>query len=514
MAPPCFARLFVACLTFLLVADAVSRTNPAFAGAQDGTSSSGGDAVAATRPGTAPTEAGSDPTGPGVASTGAAPALRPEQLDQAVAPVALYPDSLLAQVLMAATYPLEVVQAERWVKQNPTLKGSAAELNKLTWDPSVKSLIDFPQVLAMMSERLDWTVKLGDAFLADRKGVMDAVQRLRRKAQAEGNLKTTKEQKVTVEQPPATQPAAPPQPGAPPPAPPSPVILVESTSPSVVYVPTYNPTVVYGAWPYPAYPPYYYTPPGYAAGAALVGFGVGVAVGAAWGHAWGHCNWHGGDVDIDVNRNVNFNQNINRNSYNTRYNNVNNVNRSTTGARSFQHDASHRKGVAYRDAATTERYRGAGASRSTAQARESYRGRAEAGRQELARGGGSDGYRGSGSGGYRTSSDGYRGSGSGSGRSASPSAYRDGGGRTDSQARASGGQGRDYSGTRSSGFSGSDYGGAGARSASSRGQSSRSSYSSSGSRGGGYSGGYSGGSRGGYSGGGRAGGGRGGGGRR
>src|SRR5688500_11982678 len=287
MAPPSsFARVFLACLTFVPAAEAVSQTNPATAGVPGRAAPAAGGAGPGTRRGSAAAEAGAAPGGAEFGPPASAPPLKPEQLEQAVAPVALFPDSLLAQVLMAATYPLEVVQAERWVKQNPTLKGSPAELNKLTWDPGVKSLIDFPQVLNMMSERLDWTVKLGDAFLADRKAVMDAVQRLRQKAQAEGNLKTTKEQTVSVQQPPASQPAAP---GAPPPPQ---VIVVESTSPSVVYVPTYNPTVVYGAWPYPAYPPYYYTPPGYAAGAALIGFGVGVACGAAWGHAWGHCDWH------------------------------------------------------------------------------------------------------------------------------------------------------------------------------------------------------------------------------
>src|SRR4051812_29545821 len=188
--------------------------------------------------------------------------LKPEELEQVVAPIALYPDSLLAQVLMASTYPLELVQADRWVKQNPKLKDSPEALNKLSWDPSVKSLIGFPQVLTMMSEKLDWTVKLGDAFLADQKAVMEAVQRLRGKAYAGGNLQTNKDQKVTVE------PAAAGAGGAPS----SQVIVVESANPSVMYVPAYNPTVVYGGWPYPAYPPDSY-PPRYFPGAGLVGVG-------------------------------------------------------------------------------------------------------------------------------------------------------------------------------------------------------------------------------------------------
>ena len=190
------------------------------------------------------------------------PTFKPEEIEQLVAPIALYPDALLAQTLMASTYPLEVVAAARWVKENPKVEGTALEdaMQKQSWDPSVKSLTAFPQVLAMMDAKLDWTQKLGDAFLAQQNDVMDAVQRLRAKAQAEGNLKTTPEQTVIVEQQPANveqkvvvqqQPAAAPQ---------TTVIKIEPTNPQVVYVPTYNPTVVYGAWPYPAYPPPYLLP--------------------------------------------------------------------------------------------------------------------------------------------------------------------------------------------------------------------------------------------------------------
>ena len=162
---------------------------------------------------------------------------KPEEIDALVAPIALYPDDLLSQIFMASTYPLEVVQANRWASQNQNLKGDAlAEgLEKQDWDPSVKSLVNFPEVLSKMSDKLDWTQKLGDAFLEQQKDVMDAVQRLRAKAEAAGNLKTTEQQKVIVEEK---------------------VIKIEPASPQVVYVPTYNPTVVYGAWPYPAYPPY------------------------------------------------------------------------------------------------------------------------------------------------------------------------------------------------------------------------------------------------------------------
>ena len=166
-------------------------------------------------------------------------------------------------------------------EQDPERDALTAALEKQTWDPSVKSLVNFPQVLDMMNEKLDLTQRLGDACLAQQKDVLDAIQRLRAKAQAQGNLKTTKEQTVIVEQPPAQttiveQPAAQ-----------TTVIKIEPANPQVVYVPTYNPTVVYGAWPYPTYPPYTYYPPGYAAATAAFSFTAGVALGAAWGYAWG-----------------------------------------------------------------------------------------------------------------------------------------------------------------------------------------------------------------------------------
>ena len=151
-----------------------------------------------------------------------------EELDQLLAPIALYPDDLLTQILMASTYPLEVVQAERWAKQNKSLKGDAlkAALEKQPWDASVKALVPFPDVLTMMSEKLEWTQKLGDAFLAQQKDVMDTVQKLRRKAAEAGNLKSSKEQEVKKE---------------------GDIIIVQAANPQVVYVPAYNPTVVYGS---------------------------------------------------------------------------------------------------------------------------------------------------------------------------------------------------------------------------------------------------------------------------
>jgi Protein of unknown function (DUF3300) len=167
--------------------------------------------------------------------------LKPEELDAIVAPIALYPDTLLAEVLMASTYPLEVVQAERWATENKNLKADRlkAEVDKQGWDESVKSLVATPAVLTMMSTKLDWTQKLGDAVLAQQPDVMDAIQRMRSRAQANNKLTSTKEQKVTVKQEQNKQ-----------------VIVIEAATPDTIYVPYYDPAVVYGGWPYPDYPPY------------------------------------------------------------------------------------------------------------------------------------------------------------------------------------------------------------------------------------------------------------------
>jgi hypothetical protein len=279
-----------------------------------------------------------------------------EELDQLLAPIALYPDSLLAQIFMASTYPLEVVEAGRWVKANKDLKGDAvtAALEKENWDPSVKSLVNFPQVLDFMNEKLKWTQKLGNAFLAQKKEVMDTVQTLRKKAKEEGNLESSKEQTVVIEKE---------------------TIIIQPASPQVVYVPTYNPTVVYGAWWYPSYPPYYYYPRAYPVASAAFTFGVGVAVGAAWGYAWGGCNWRGGNVDIDVNRNKNVNRNIDRDKYKNKANNRKGE---------WKHNPEHRKGVSYRDQGTAKKY-DRGASKNAA-SRDAFRGRAETGRKDIARG--------------------------------------------------------------------------------------------------------------------------------
>ena len=236
------------------------------------------------------------------ACDGPAPAqdlLKAEQLDQLLAPIALYPDNLLAQTLMASTYPLEVVEASRWADENKNLQGDQLKtaVDGQTWDESVKSLVATPSVLSMMSTKLSWTQKLGDAVLAQQPDVMDSVQRLRARAQASKKLETTKEQKVSVKTEQNKQ-----------------VIVIEPAQPDTVYVPYYNPSVVYGEWPYAAYPPYYFPPaPGYYAGAALatgLAFGAGVALGAwARGGYWGGgIGW--GNNNININRSTNIN-NIN-----------------------------------------------------------------------------------------------------------------------------------------------------------------------------------------------------------
>jgi len=408
-----------------------------------------------------------------------------EELDQLLAPIALYPDSLLTQMLMASTYPLEVVQADRWAKQNKDMKGDALAkaLEAQPWDPSVKSLVNFPQVLAMMSEKIDWTQKLGDAFLAQQKDVMGTVQNLRAKAQASGNLKTTKEQVVKVEQE---------------------TIIIEPASPQVIYVPAYNPTVVYGAWAYPAYPPYPVYPPGYVATTAAFSFMAGAAVGAAWGYAWGHSNWHGGEVNVNVNQNTNINNNIDRSKY------QNKVTTGQGGQGQWQHNPESRKGVAYRDQGTAQKYNKGGSP--TAGTRDAYRGRQESGgRQDTGRrqdtGGRQDQARG----------DGSRGQTDRGGVSTQPAGSGSRQGTTDrgGQAGPAGGGGKQSPSTKESGGKQSAFGGVekgnSAKMESDRGRSSRQSASSAQStqRGGGGSGGTSG-SRGGGSsggGGGRSGGG-------
>ncbi|GGI52844.1 DUF3300 domain-containing protein [Oxalicibacterium solurbis] len=268
-----------------------------------------------------------------------------EQIDQLVAPIALYPDTLLSQVLMASTYPADVADAAKWSKSHSSMKGDDAvkAVDSQQWDPSVKAIVAFPQVLQMMGEKPDWVQKLGDAFLASSKDVLDSAQRLRAQAQKAGNLKSSEQQKVVVDQSQSTQ-----------------VIKIEPANPEVVYVPTYNPTVVYGAWPYPAYPPYYFPPPpAYYPGAALasgIAFGIGVGIVAS---LWSDCDWHHGDIDINVNK----------------YNNINVHNKISANQTKFQHNSANRRGVPYRDQASRQKY---GKSVPGASQRADFRGRDQA----------------------------------------------------------------------------------------------------------------------------------------
>jgi Protein of unknown function (DUF3300) len=412
------------------------------------------------------------PVGAPPAATGGqpvdAPAFKPEELEQIVAPIALYPDALVAQVMMASTYPLEVIQAARFLKANPNLKDAALndELKKYDWDDSVKSLVSIPQTLELMNEKLDWMQKLGDAFLAQRKETMDAIQRLRARAQAQGNLQSNEQQKVIVEPAASVPSAAPPaQAGQPAPAPlpveQQTIIKIEPANPQVVYVPSYNPTVVYGAWPYPAYPPYYPYPPSYPWGAAAVSFGVGMAVGAA---VWGGCNWGGGDVDVDINKSNNFSSNVNRSERATQIKNERGSGQGG-GRQSWNHNPEHRKGAQYRDAGTQQRYnRGTSPQ---AGARDAYRGRGDqGGRQDSGRAGaaqsgagGRAGGAGAGSAGGGQRGGAFDGMGQGQGRS--QGAYSQRGQASVGSSRASGYSGGGGGGARAGGggFSGGGGGG-------------------------------------------------------
>lgn len=282
---------------------------------------------------------------PVAAANPAAKTFSQQDLDRLLAPIALYPDPLLAQILMASTYPLEVVAAARWVKANPKVTGSALEtaMTKQSWDPAVKALTAVPQVVQQMNENLEWTQKLGDAFLAQQQDVMDTVQSLRAKADATGNLKTTEQQVVRTEVQGSQK-----------------IYVVEPAKPEVIYVPTYNPTVVYGSWWYPT-PPYAVYPPSYVYPPGLV-FATGVLVGAA---IWGACSWGWGRGSVNVNVN--------------RYNSFNRTNISSS---SWNHSVAHRGGVAYRDQNVARQYN-RGGNASAAQARDNFRGRAESGRSEL-----------------------------------------------------------------------------------------------------------------------------------
>ena len=240
-----------------------------------------------------------------------------QELDQMLAPIALYPDSLLSQILMASTYPIEVVQAARWSRANPGLSGDNAvkAVEQQGWDPSVKSLVAFPHVISMMDEKLDWMERLGDAFLSQQQQVMDTVQQLRQMAQAAGNLQSN--ENVRVE--PVGQ-----------------TIVIEQANPQFVYVPYYDPTIIYGPWWYPAYPPVFWRPwPGYYARPGFgAGFfwGSGITIGT--GFFFGGFDWPHRHVNVVTVNNYYYRAPPPRANF---------------PSDGWYHDPGHRRGVPYRD---------------------------------------------------------------------------------------------------------------------------------------------------------------------
>jgi len=389
---------------------------------------------------------------PAAATEEASARIPQDQLDSLVAPIALYPDPLLAQVLVASTYPLEIIQLQQWLKKNPGLEGDALAdaVAKQPWDPSIQSMAAVPDAANRLADDIQWATDLGNAFLAQQEDVMDAVQRMRKKAQDNGALESNEQQVVETE---VVEEKT--------------VIIVQPAQPEVIYVPTYSPTVVYGPPIYP-YPPIYYPP--YHAGGAFVAFSVGVMWGAAiWGGSCCHCGWGHNNVNINVNNNFNRNTNIN------------------TGGGNWQHDASHRGGTPYADKATASKYGG------------SARGDSLSSRQATARQQGASGNR---SGGASAGTANRAASPGASNRATSPStANRSASAAPSTASRGTAGatanrSGSNQTGNRSmpsssgmgaSGFGGSSggYSGASARSASSRGASSMGSMGSRGGGGGG-----------------------------
>jgi len=285
----------------------------------------------------------------------AAAKIPPDQLHSLVAPIALYPDPLLAQTLAASTYPLELIQLQQWLKRNSGLKDKALAdaVAKEPWDPSIQALAALPDVVNRLADDIQWTTDLGNAFLAQQSDLMEAVQRMRKKAQDKGNLKSTEQQKVETKVIESKS-----------------VIVVEQANPQVVYVPSYDPVVVYGAPLYP-YPPIYYPPAGYYAAGLAISFGVGVMMGAFWGGGWGWgCGWGNNNININTNNNFNRNTNIgggNRGNLGTgnrpsqlpsRGGDRGGIAGGGRGDSTWRHNPEHRGGAPYRDRATADRFGG------------------------------------------------------------------------------------------------------------------------------------------------------------
>jgi len=386
-----------------------------------------------------------------------APPLPADQIDSLVAPIALYPDPLLAQMLAASTYPLELMQLQQWLSKNKTLKDKALvdAVEKQPWDPSVQAMAVVPDALKRLTDDIQWTTDLGNAFLAQQSDVMEAVQRMRAKAEGKGNLKSNEQMKVETKVVESKS-----------------VIVIEQANPQVVYVPSYDPVVVYGAPAYP-YPPIYYPPPGYYAAGMAISFGVGMMVGAAINGGWGWgCGW-GGNNNVTINNNNNFNRNSNINGGNR--NNINNGNRPSNqparggaGGNNWQHNPQHRGGTPYSNKATANKF--GGTSRGDSMSNRQSNARQNQGQ----RGGGQQaGNLDRGGGGRQQSGAGNRGAGGGGdrvgNRSVSPSSRSSrsdafGGasrGSTGSSARASSSRGSSSMGSRGGG--GGSRGGGGRR---------------------------------------------------
>jgi hypothetical protein len=242
-----------------------------------------------------------------------------EELAQMLGPIALYPDKLLAQVLMASTYPIELIEADRWFKKNPRLQGDSLDraLLEMDWAPSVKAICHFPAILALMSERIAETTNLGNAFLVQEEEIMDLVQELRASAYAQGNLTTTPQQKVIVEKE---------------------TIVIEPASPRVIYVPYYDPYYIFGSWWYPAYPPYYWGPPGIRLGVGI-SYWPGISFGFSWG-SWSYFDWPRHYVHINIHDRPRY----------VRHD------RWFTKSGRWLHAPVHRRGVAYRDKYTARKF--------------------------------------------------------------------------------------------------------------------------------------------------------------
>lgn len=242
-----------------------------------------------------------------------------EEIAQMLAPIALYPDALLSQILMASTYPIEVIEANRWIRKNPNLKGEALDTALLDkdWDPSIKAVCHFPSVFALMSERITETTNLGNAFLAQEDEVMDMVQELRTEAYDQGNLTTNDRQKVIVERE---------------------TIIINPADSRIIHVPYYDPFYVYGPWRYPAYRPHYWGPPGVSIGIGI-SYWPGFYFGAAFG-SWSYFDWNHRYIYIDAHKRPRFVRN----------------DRWGTSPGRWQHAPIHRRGVTYRDKITAKKY--------------------------------------------------------------------------------------------------------------------------------------------------------------